>query len=118
LLCKLSLEPTTCVRRTQESFGKRRGTLLLFAKFVPAVATLAPPVAGQSGMGFAPFFFFDGLGSVLWSGALMLGGVLFGDALERNPMLLAWAGRFSGVLLLLGVLAFFAARLLRRRAVL
>jgi membrane protein DedA with SNARE-associated domain len=46
LLCKMSLEPTTCVRRTQDSFGRRRGTMLLFAKFVPGLSTLAPPVAG------------------------------------------------------------------------
>ena len=37
LLCKLSLEPTTCVRRTQDSFGRRRGTMLMFAKFVPGL---------------------------------------------------------------------------------
>ncbi|MGB6831215.1 MAG: hypothetical protein WBE41_24420, partial [Terracidiphilus sp.] len=40
ILCKLSLEPTTCVRRTQESFSSRRGVMLMFAKFVPALATL------------------------------------------------------------------------------
>ncbi|MGB0065363.1 MAG: hypothetical protein WBP85_13025, partial [Terracidiphilus sp.] len=43
LLCKLSLEPTTCVRRTQDSFGRRRGVLLMFAKFVPGLGILAPP---------------------------------------------------------------------------
>ena len=48
LLCKLSLEPTTCVRRTQDSFGRRRGVLLMFAKFVPGLGILAPPVAGQN----------------------------------------------------------------------
>src|SRR5664279_4693666 len=50
VLCKLSLEPTICVRRTQNSFGRHRDTTLLFAKFVPGLATLAPPVAGQNGM--------------------------------------------------------------------
>ena len=50
LLCKLSLEPTTCVRRTQDSFGRRGGTMLMFAKFVPGLGALAAPVAGQNGM--------------------------------------------------------------------
>lgn len=118
ILCRLSLEPATCVRRTQESFGKQRGTLLLFAKFVPALATLATPVAGQSGMGFGTFLLFDGIGSALWTGTLLLAGVFFGDAIEKDPMLLGWAGRFSGVLLLLGIAAFFGARLIRRRATL
>jgi membrane protein DedA with SNARE-associated domain/rhodanese-related sulfurtransferase len=118
LLCKLSLEPTTCVRRTQDSFGSRRGTMLMFAKFVPALATLAPPVAGEAGMSFSAFLFFDGIGSALWASALLAAGIFFGDAIEKDPALLGWVGRFSGSLLLIGVGAFFVARLLRRRSTL
>lgn len=118
VLCKLSLEPATCVRRTQESFGHRRAIMLLFAKFVPAVATLAAPVAGQSGMSYRVFLVFDGIGSALWIGVMLLAGALFGTAIEENPTLLSWAGRFSGLLLLVGIAGFFAMRLLRRRATL
>jgi membrane protein DedA with SNARE-associated domain/rhodanese-related sulfurtransferase len=118
LLCKLSLEPTTCVRRTQDSFGRRRGTMLMFAKFVPGLSTLAPPVAGENGMSYGLFLFYDGIGSFLWVGATMVCGRFFGDLLKRNPSLLDWVGRFSGALLILGVIAFFIGRLIRRRMVL
>ena len=118
ILCKLSLEPTTCVRRTQDSFGRRRGVLLAFAKFVPGLAMLAPPVAGQNGMGFASFLLFDGIGASLWIGVLLVIGRWFGDALKHDPSLLNWAGRFSGALLILGIAGFFLGRLVRRRAVL
>jgi membrane protein DedA with SNARE-associated domain/rhodanese-related sulfurtransferase len=118
LLCKLSLEPTTCVRRTQDSFGRRRGTMLMFAKFVPGLGILAPPVAGQNGMKFRRFLFFDGVGASLWVGTLLAAGRFFGDLLKRNPGLLNWAGRFSGALLVLGIVAFFLLRLYRRRVVL
>jgi membrane protein DedA with SNARE-associated domain/rhodanese-related sulfurtransferase len=118
LLCKLSLEPTTCVRRTQDSFGRRRGTMLLFAKFVPGLSTLAPPVAGENGMSFGLFLLYDGIGSIFWVGAAMVCGRFFGDLLKRNPGLLDWVGRFSGALLILGVIAFFIGRLVRRRMVL
>lgn len=118
LLCRLSIEPTTCVRRTQESFGRRRGSMLLFAKFVPGLGLLAPPVAAQNGMSFVSFFFFDGLGATLWISTLLVLGRFCGDALRRDPSLLAWAGRFSGLLLLLAVAGFLVARILRRRAVL
>jgi len=37
------------------------------------------------------------------------------DALKRDPSLLNWVGRFSGVLLVLGILGFFIGRLVRRR---
>ena len=63
ILCKLSMEPTICVRRTQDSFGRRRSVMLMFAKFVPGLATLAAPVAGQNGMNLGQFLFFDGIGA-------------------------------------------------------
>jgi membrane protein DedA with SNARE-associated domain/rhodanese-related sulfurtransferase len=118
LLCKLSMEPTICVRRTQDSFGKRRQVTLMFAKFVPGLATLAAPVAGQNGMAFGEFLFFNGIGVTAWVGTVLVVGRLFGDALRRDPSLLNWAGRFSGALLVLGVFAFIAARYYRRRMVL
>jgi membrane protein DedA with SNARE-associated domain/rhodanese-related sulfurtransferase len=118
LMCKLSLEPTICVRRTQDSFGRRRRVTLMIAKFVPGLATLAPPVAGQNGMGFSTFLLFDGIGAAGWVGALLMAGRLFGDLLKRDPRLLDWAGKFSGALLVLGILVFFVGRVLRRRMVL
>ena len=118
ILCKLSLEPTTCVRKTQDSFGRRRGVTLMIAKFVPGLATLAPPVAGENGMGYATFLFFDGIGATLWVGALLLAGRFFGDLLKRDTSLLSWTGRFSGALLILGIVIFFVGRVLRRRMIL
>ena len=117
LLCKLSMEPTICVRRTQDSFGRRRDLTLVIAKFVPGLATLAPPVAGQNGMSFGRFLFFDGIGATLWVGVLLTAGRFFGDLLRRDPSMLDWAGRFSGALLVLGILGFFVGRVVRRRMV-
>jgi membrane protein DedA with SNARE-associated domain/rhodanese-related sulfurtransferase len=118
ILCKLSLEPTTCVRKTQDSFGRRRGVTLMIAKFVPGLATLAPPVAGENGMGYGSFLFFDGIGATLWVGVLLAAGRFFGDLLKRDTSVLDWAGRFSGALLLLGIIIFFVGRILRRRMIL
>lgn len=118
LICKLSLEPTTCVRRTQDSFGRRRGTLLMSAKFIPGMSTLAPPVAGQNGMGFRQFLLYDAIGSTFWVVVLLTIGRFFGDLLKRNPQVLNWVGRFSGAILILGVIGFLVARIVRRRMVL
>jgi membrane protein DedA with SNARE-associated domain/rhodanese-related sulfurtransferase len=118
ILCKLSMEPTICVRRTQDSFGRNRSVMLMFAKFVPGLATLAAPVAGENGMSLGTFLFFDGIGAVLWLSALLGAGRLFGDALKRDPSLLEWAGRFSGALFFLAIVAWFAWRVYRRRMVL
>ena len=118
ILCRLSLEPTICVRRTQDSFGRRRSVMLMFAKFVPGLATLAAPVAGENGMSLGQFLIFDGIGATFWLTALLLGGRLFGDALKRDPNLLEWVGRFSGALLLLAIAGFLVVRIYRRRVIL
>jgi len=117
-LCKLSMEPTICVRRTQDAFFRRRRATLVTAKFIPGLATLAPAVAGQNRMSFAAFLLFDAIGSTLWLATLLVAGRLFGSLLQRDPGLLDWTGRFSGALLILGILGFFLVRVLRRRMVL
>jgi membrane protein DedA with SNARE-associated domain/rhodanese-related sulfurtransferase len=118
ILCKLSLEPTTCVRRTEDSFSRRRGVTLMIAKFVPGLATLAPPIAGENGMAYGSFLFFDSIGAISWVGTLLLAGRFFGDLLKHDPRMLNWAGEFSGGLLLLGILGFLVARIIRRRVIL
>jgi membrane protein DedA with SNARE-associated domain/rhodanese-related sulfurtransferase len=118
VLCKLSLEPTICVRRTQESYGRRQAITLMTAKFVPGLATLAPPVAGQNGMSYSSFLLFDGIGATLWVGVLLSVGRLFGKMLQRDPSLLDWAGKFSAALLVLGIAGFFVGRVVRRKLVL
>jgi len=114
LLCKLSLEPTTCLRKTEDSYGRSGTKVLLFAKFIPGIATLAPPVAGRSGMSFVRFLIFDGIGGALWVGALLGGGFCFGDLLEHDPTLLDRVGHFSGILLGLGIVGFLVARIIRK----
>ncbi len=52
LLCRLSFESNTCVAKTEGYFEKRGPSTLLFAKFVPGLNTVAPPIAGELGMPF------------------------------------------------------------------
>lgn len=118
LLCRISLEPTMCVRRTQLQFGRKRQLTLLFGKFVPGLASLTAPIAGQSGMRYPQFIGLDAVGSLVWLAALLEGGRIFGDALKRDPNALDWVGRFSGALLLTGIVGFLIFRLIRRKVLL
>jgi rhodanese-related sulfurtransferase len=65
---------------------------VIAAKFIPGLSTLAPPMAGNSGIGAGRFFFFDGLGSLLYVGCFVLGGVLFSHQLEQILSALASLG--------------------------
>src|SRR3989454_6856264 len=49
-LCRISLEPDSCVRRTQDIFTRYGMRGVMVAKFIPGLSTLAPPLAGSSGV--------------------------------------------------------------------
>ncbi len=94
LLCRLSLEPDSCVRRTENLFARHGTRSLLIAKFVPGLSTVAPPLAGIFGVGVARFVLYGGAGALLWTGIWSGVGYLAGEALEpvvgRAERLGAW----------------------------
>ena len=45
VLCHLSVSPESCILRSADAFYKRGRMVLIFAKFVPGINTLAPPLA-------------------------------------------------------------------------
>lgn len=83
LLCRLSLEPSTCVRRTTATFERWGPATLLVAKFVPGLNTVAPPLAGSTGIQRGQFLWFSALGAAFWSGAFLGAGALLGREAER-----------------------------------
>src|SRR5260370_7968259 len=83
LLCKISLEPDSCVRRTEGIFSKQGARSLLFAKFVPGLSTVAPPLAGIFHMRPRRFLLFDALGSLFWAGGYLSLGYAFSGEIER-----------------------------------
>src|SRR5437867_6963943 len=106
LLCRISLEPDSCVRRTQDLFTRYGMRGVVAAKFIPGLSTLAPPLAGSSGVSAPRFFFFDGLGSLLYAGCFILVGALFSHQLEQVFAALASLG--SGALaVVIGLLALY-----------
>jgi membrane protein DedA with SNARE-associated domain len=106
LLCRISLEPDSCVRRTQDIFTRYGMRGVIVAKFIPGLSTLAPPLAGSSGVSASRFFFFDGLGSLLYAGCFILLGVLFSRQLEQVIDGLASLGS-SALGVVVGLLALY-----------
>ena len=105
LICKISLEPDSCVRRTEGVFSKRGAKSLLVAKFLPGLSTVAPPMAGIFHMRLRRFLLFDTIGTVLWSGSFLALGYLFADQIE---MIGTYMERLGGWLLVVLAAAFGA----------
>ena len=79
LLCRVSLSPDSCVRQTESVFERRGVATLVIAKFVPGLATVAPPVAGALGLRPASFLVFNGAGAALYCGTGVVLGLVFHD---------------------------------------
>jgi membrane protein DedA with SNARE-associated domain/rhodanese-related sulfurtransferase len=99
LLCRLSLSPNTCIQKSELSFARRGITTLLFAKFIPGVSTLAPPLAGALGMNFGTFLLADLAGTALWAGCGLAAGRVFHDEVNRLTTALENLGSTAMVVL-------------------
>jgi membrane protein DedA with SNARE-associated domain len=74
-LCRVSIDPETCILRAAESFFKRGRATLVLAKFIPGFNSMAPPLAGSMKMPFMQFLGLDFLGATAY--ALAYGGIGF-----------------------------------------
>ncbi len=83
LLCRISLEPDSCVRRTENFFTRHGIRALIMAKFIPGLSTITPALAGLFGVGMKRFVFYNGLGALLWTVAFIGPGFLFSAQLEQ-----------------------------------
>ena len=99
LLCRISLEPDSCVRRTENLFVRHGAHSLLVAKFVPGLNTAAPSLAGIFRMPMRRFMVFDSLGGFLWVVTFTTLGLIFSDQLEQIAVhALRWGGWLVAVL--------------------
>jgi membrane protein DedA with SNARE-associated domain/rhodanese-related sulfurtransferase len=102
LLCRISLEPDSCVRRTQVSFGDNGARVLLVAKFIPGLNAMAAPLAGVIRMGWRRFVLLDAVGALLWVSAFTVTGYAFSGELERVAGQAAYMGEWLFVIVVGG----------------
>lgn len=107
LLCRFSLEPDTCVRKSEDAFAEHGARTLLFSKFVPGLSLVSVPMAAMSGMPRWRFLLFDLAGSAIWTGTYVGLGIVFAKEIQRVLDFIAKLGRGTG-LFLLGLLAVYA----------
>lgn len=117
VFCRISLEPDTCVQKTQITYGKHGVNWLLFAKFVPGLSTIAPPMAGMFKVTAWKFLGMDTGGALLWSGAYLIVGWIFRDQLELAAAMLARLGSGLIVLLVGAVVLYIAFKYIQRQRV-
>ena len=115
LLCRISLEPDSCVRRTETLFMERGRKALLIAKFLPGLSTIAPPLAGMIGMSRLQFIAIDVAAAAIWGGAWMGLGYIFADALEAVAAYASHLGTSLGVVLGAALAGYILIKFIQRR---
>jgi membrane protein DedA with SNARE-associated domain/rhodanese-related sulfurtransferase len=108
LVCRLTLSPDSCVRRTESAFERYGVASLVVAKFIPGVARVAAPLAGALRTPLVPFLIYSGAGAALWAGSALVLGLLFN---KQIGWLLARLADMGGLALvvLAGLLALYMA---------
>jgi len=88
LLCRISLQPDSCVRRTELALARHTGASLLWAKWLPGISHLALPLAGAARISRPRFQLCNGAGSIAWLAALLAAGYL-------SVLTIDWLGVFA-----------------------
>lgn len=118
LLCILSLNPDTCILRSADAFYKRGTIVLLFAKFVPGVNTMAAPLAGSMNMRFLRFFRYEIAGALLYTLFYWTAGFVFSDFLGAMTKSYIRFGHYVGwtsAILFVAYLAYRTWIVIRKR---
>lgn len=114
-LCRLSLNPESCILRSAESFYKHGKVTLLFAKFIPGVNTMAPPLAGSMKMRTSLFLQLDFAGASLYTLAYLAIGYVFRDFVARITRGLQAAGHAAAEVVVAAVVVFVVYRVVKYR---
>jgi len=112
-LCRLSLNPETCMLRSAESFYKRGKVTLIVAKFIPGVNTMAAPLAGSMKMPFGQFLRFDFAGSLLYSSVYLLVGYVSRDFLAAVLKSISEAGRVMEAVIIVALVIYAVYRIVQ-----
>jgi membrane protein DedA with SNARE-associated domain/rhodanese-related sulfurtransferase len=114
-LCRLSMNPETCILRSAESFYKRGKTTLVIAKFIPGINTMAAPLAGSMKMRYSQFLGLDLLGSLLYATGYLAVGYLSRDVLAATLRSFHLASRVMEVVVIAALIVYGVYRFLQFR---
>ncbi|WP_284343849.1 DedA family protein/thiosulfate sulfurtransferase GlpE [Dyella mobilis] len=117
-LCRISLSPDSCVKQSELRFQRWRGRLLLIAKFVPGLSTVAPPLAGAMKLEPWVFAWMDAAGSLIWIGLVVGLGYAFAHQIDHVLLLLASAGTVAVECLVAALMAYVLVKWWQRRKLL
>lgn len=115
ILCRMSLEPDSCVQRTRGSLDRRGPQTLLYSKFVPGLNTVAAPIAGMSQVPYSRFLLYDLVGTIVWAASSLVVGYLFSNEVDAILNRSRQLGRLVAALAVAAILGWIVWKYIQRR---
>ncbi|MCZ2156605.1 MAG: VTT domain-containing protein [Bryobacterales bacterium] len=111
LLCRFTLEPDDCLRRTADLYHRYGSFMLVIAKYVPGLNAIAAPLSGLLRLKLYKFLFFDMIGATLWVGGVLGAGYVFDNEVEQLGRWLQGLGSSVAILLIVAFAAYLSLKI-------
>lgn len=113
-VCRISVEPDSCVKQTENIFTRWGPASLVFAKYVPGFSTVAPPLAGAMHLSLPAFISYSAMAAALWALVPAVGGFFFHREVDRLLAALESMGTGAVIVIAAAALAYVAAKAIER----
>ncbi len=113
-VCRISVEPDSCVKQTENIFTRWGPASLVFAKYVPGFSTVAPPLAGAMRLRLSQFVLYSAMAAALWALVPVLAGFFFHREVAWLLAALESMGTGAVMVIAAAVLAYVAAKAVER----
>ena len=113
-LCRITIEPDSCVKQAENIFERWGAPSLMVAKYVPGFSTVAPPLAGTMRLGLVPFLGYSAVAAALWAGLPIALGAIFHAEVENALIWLENMGAGAAAVIAVIVLLYICIKALQR----
>jgi membrane protein DedA with SNARE-associated domain len=114
-LCRISLEPDSCISKAKNAFARHGARSLVIAKFVPGLSIAVRPLAGIFHMRLSKFLLYDFAGAVLWVGAFLGLGYVLKNQVEEAIEIVNRTGSRLAVVVVASLVGYLTFKVLQRR---
>ena len=115
LVCRITLSADSCVRQSASAFERRGPAILVTARFLPGLGTVAAPLAGALNLPPKTFLLYDTAGSALKTAAGLAIGFAFHDQIDSLLDRLALLGTNALIVFGLLIAGYIAYRFVERQ---
>lgn len=113
-LCRVAIEPDSCVKQTENIFERWGAPSLMLAKYVPGFSTIAPPLAGAMRLRLPAFLAYSSVAALLWAGLPIALGTIFYSEVESALKWLENMGTGALAIIAAVVLLYVGVKMVQR----